>query len=107
MTEPKELKDMTPEEVEANARENALVFLAKSLAETLIYAKKNYYKGFPTVGDETYDAMESALKVLCPAHPVLSAVGDPSFEETWVSVTKVRELVKSSIKPSINLKDFL
>lgn len=113
MSKVKELKDMTPEEVEANARENAHVFLAKSLAETIIYAKKNYYKGYLTVSDETYDSMESALRILCPTHPVLTAVGDPSFEDNWISMVAVRAMVNQAYppskttKPTVKLEDFL
>lgn len=60
--------------------DNPKVFLVKSLAETLFFAKKNYYSGNPTLHDETFDAMEAGMKILCPAHPVLGLVGDPGFE---------------------------
>lgn len=82
----------------AMARENATVFFVKSLAETILYAKKNYYNGYPTFNDEVYDRLEEKLKELCPGHPVLEAVGDASFE-CLIGVVETRRLVKAALNP--------
>jgi hypothetical protein len=58
-----------------------VVLLVKSLAETLFIAKKNYYNGFTSISDEQYDALEEALKKLCPSHPLIAhAVGDVGWD---------------------------
>lgn len=80
------------------AKENAHVFLVRALAETLLYAKKNYYNGFITVSDESYDKLEDELKKLCPKHPVLEAVGDSGFG-CLIGVVETRKLVKEMTEP--------
>lgn len=61
--------------------ENCKVFLVKSLAETIFWAKKCYYNGMPTLNDEAYDKIEYELQKLCPNHPIIQkAVGDVDFD---------------------------
>lgn len=52
------------------------VMLTKALVSAIFYAKANYYSGFKTISDLAYDALEEALKEMCPNHPILThAVG--------------------------------
>lgn len=69
------------------------MFLVRSLAETLLYCKKNYYNGFKSVCDEAYDYLEMGLKKLCPGHPVLNAVGDAPFDGNLLGVAGTRALL--------------
>ena len=98
----KELSEMTEQEIREQAAENAHVFLVRALAETLLYAKKNYYNGYTTVSDEEYDILEQGLLKLCPTHPVLQAVGDSGFE-CLLGVVETRKLVKALNGPMVTL----
>lgn len=82
--------------------QNPKVLLVKSLAETYFYCKKNYYNGHPTVTDECFDAIENGLKALCPAHPLLSAVGDVSFTDYWPTLADTAELIHN---PPVEMTD--
>ena len=46
------------------------------LAEQILLHKRAYYSGKPRVTDAVYDALEDELRILSPAHPALSIVGD-------------------------------
>lgn len=91
---------------QAPASENAKVFLIRSMAETLLYAKKNYYSGYCTISDVTYDHLEDEMKKICPKHPVLQAVGDADFS-SLLGVVDTRKLVKEMEAPEEDMDDCL
>lgn len=83
------------------ANPNPRILLVKSMGETLFWAKKNYYNGFPTLADEAYDSLEDQMKLLCPTHPILECVGDPDFSflfgmEATRSFCSANEIVENA-----------
>lgn len=78
--------------------ENCHVMIVRAMAETMLWAKLNYYRGFPTITDEVYDALETQMQKLCPGHPILEAVGEASFD-CLLGMVATRELIQKNSQP--------
>ena len=49
-------------------------------AKIILQHKRSYYLGHPEISDKEFDLMEENLRKIAPDHPVLSIVGDPTFD---------------------------
>jgi hypothetical protein len=87
---------------------NPQILLVRAIVETIFVSKRNYYNGFPTINDNTYDALERELNLLCPNHPILSAVGFSEFTELPGMVATRALIVSAQTGKKVNeLEDLL